>query len=131
MTEERVKKIKRIFNSYVLNKSLLSQVEFPTIKGVAFDNISVKGDKSKNTSEQMVIKYLVDKEKLIQEIKLVDDVYEYFADDRDIELAHLIDFRFRQGNYHWKASNDCYISERQGIRWLEKAYEKADKLLEE
>lgn len=128
MTKERLREIKRIFNSYGRNRALLRQLDAPGIQGVSYDKIAVKTDKSKNTAEQLIITYLLDKEKLERELALVDKVYEYFADDRDIELADLIDIRFRQGKWHWQAANGVFISDRQGIRWLEKAYEKAEEI---
>ena len=126
MTEARLREIKPIFSRYRFNKSQLGQIESPSLNGTAYDKIAVKTDKSKNSVEQLVITYLIEKEKLEKEIALVDTVYCFFADDRDEELATLIDMRFRQGNPHWKAANGCYISDRQGLRWLEKAYEKAE-----
>ena len=128
MTEQRLREIKRIFNSYLRNISQLRQLERPGLNGVAYDKISVVTDKSKNTVEQLIITYLIDKEKLEREIAVVDKVYEHFADDRDEELATLIDMRFRRGNPHWKAANGCYISDRQGLRWLERAYAKAEEI---
>lgn len=128
MTEERLKGIKRIFNIYGHNVAQLRQLETPGVKGVSYDKIAVKTDKSRNTVEQLVIAYLIDKEKLEKEIALVDSVYEYFADDRDVELAELIDIRFRQGKPHWAAANGVYISDRQALRWLEKAYAKAEEI---
>ena len=91
MTEERLKEIKRIFNSYGHNVAQLGQLELPGIKGVSYDKIAVMTDKSRNTVEQLMITYLIDKEKLEKEIALVDRVYEHFADDRDEELAKLIE----------------------------------------
>lgn len=126
MTEERLKEIKRIFNSYGHNVAQLGQLESPGVKGVSYDKIAVMTDKSRNTVEQLMITYLIDKEKLEKEIALVDRVYEHFADDRDVELAKLIDLRFRRGKKHWQASNGVYISDRQGLNWLKKAYEKAE-----
>ncbi len=128
MTEERLKEIKRIFNSYGNNVAQLRQLELPVVNGVSYDKVAVKTDKSKNSVEQLMITYLIDKERLEKEIALVDRVYEHFADDRDIELAELIDIRFRQGKYHWQAVNGVYISDRQGLRWLEKAYSKAEEI---
>lgn len=128
MTEERLKEIKRIFNGYVNNVAKLKQLELPGVNGVSYDKISVMPDKSRNTAEQLMITYLIDKEKLEKEISLVDSVYKYFADDRDVELAELIDIRFRKGKYHWQAVNGVYISDRQGIRWLERAYAKAEEI---
>ena len=119
-------KIRRIFELYRMNKSMLAQVELPGINGTAYGGVSVKTDKSKNTVEQLVITYLIEKEKLEKEVALVDMVYNFYADDRDTELATLIDLRFRRGTPHWKASNGVYISDRQGLRWLEKAYAKAE-----
>lgn len=126
MTDERLKEIKRIFNTYQRNVSQLRQLRLPTLQGVAYDKVAVKTDKSKNSVEQLMITYLIDKEKLEKEIALVDRVYEHFADDRDEELAELIDIRFRRGKKHWQAANGVYISDRQGFRWLEKAYVKAE-----
>ena len=126
MTEERLKEIKRIFNSYGHNVAQLGQLESPGVKGVSYDKIAVMTDKSRNTVEKLMITYLIDKEKLEKEIALVDRVYEHFADDRDVELAKLIDLRFRRGKKHWQASNGVYISDRQGLNWLKKAYEKAE-----
>ena len=126
MTEARLREIKRIFARYRINKSQLKQIELPGINGTSYDKIAVKTDKSKNNVEQLVITYLIEKEKIERELALVDMVYSFFADDRDEELAHLIDIRFREGRPHWKAVNDCFISDRQGLRWLEKAYSKAD-----
>lgn len=128
MTEERLKEIKRIFNSYGHNVAQLGQLELPGVKGVSYDKIAVMTDKSRNTVEQLMITYLIDKEKLEKEIALVDRVYEHFADDRDVELAELIDIRFRQGKPHWEAANGVYISDRQALRWLEKAYAKAEEI---
>ncbi|MBO5480159.1 MAG: hypothetical protein J6A63_03100 [Clostridia bacterium] len=128
MTEERLKEIKRIFNSYGHNVAHLGQLELPGIKGVSYDKIAVMTDKSRNTVEQLMITYLINKEKLEKEIALVDRVYEHFADDRDVELAELIDIRFRQGKPHWAAANGVYISDRQALRWLEKAYAKAEEI---
>ena len=128
MTEERLKTIKRIFCHYRQNKAQLKQLERPTIKSVAYDKISVQTDNSKNTTEQLIITYLIDKEKLEKEIALVDRVYEHFADDRDVELAELINIRFRRGKPHWVAANGVYISDRQALRWLEKAYVKAEEV---
>lgn len=128
MKEERLKEIKRIFGHYGQNLAELRQLDAPDVKSVSYDKIAVKTDKSKNTVEQLVIAYLIDKERLEKEIALVDRVYEHFADDRDRELAELIDIRFRQGEYHWQAANRIYISDRQGLRWLEKAYEKAEEI---
>lgn len=126
MTEARLKEIKRIFTSYGQNLAQLGQLELPSVKGVSYDKIAVMTDNSKNAVEQLMITYLIDKEKLEKEIALVDRVYSYFADDRDVELAELIDMRFRKGKYHWQATNGVYISDRQGLRWLEKAYSKAE-----
>ncbi len=126
MTEARLKEIKRIFNSYGQNLAQLGQLELPGVKGVSYDKIAVMTDNSKNAVEQLMITYLIDKEKLEKEIALVDKVYLYFADERDVELAELIDMRFRKGKYHWQATNGVYISDRQGLRWLEKAYKKAE-----
>ena len=128
MTDERLKEIKRIFNSYKRNVSQLRQLTLPTLQGVAYDKVAVKTDKSKNSFEQLVFTYLIDKEKIEKEIALVDRVYEHFADDRDEELARLIDLRFRKGEKHWQASNDVFISDRQGLHWLRRAYEKADEI---
>lgn len=128
MKENRLNEIKRIFNSYVRNLSQLRQLTCPAIQGVAYDKVAVKTDKTQNSFEQLIITYLVDKEKLEKEILLVDRVYEHFADDRDVELAKLIDIRFRQGKKHWQAVNGVYISDRQGLRWLDKAYAKAEEL---
>ena len=128
MTEERLKEIKRIFNSYGYNVAQMEQLDRPCIKGVSYDKIAVMTDKSRNTVEQLMITYLIDKEKLEKEIALVDRVYEHFADDRDVELAELIDLRFRQGKKHWMAANGVYISERQALRWLERAYVKAEEI---
>ena len=128
MTESRLHEIKRIFARYRINKSQLKQIELPGINGTSYDKIAVKTDKSKNNVEQLVITYLIEKEKIERELALVDMVYSFFADDRDEELAHLIDMRFRCGNPHWKAANGCYISDRQGLRWLERAYAKAEEI---
>ncbi len=128
MTEERLKEIKRIFNSYGHNVAQLGQLERPGVKGVSYDKIAVMTDKSRNTVEQLTITYLIDKEKLEKEIALVDRVYDHFADDRDEELARLIDLRFRKGKKHWQASVGVFISDRQGLNWLKKAYEKADEI---
>ena len=126
MTEERLKAIKRIFTRYRQNATQLKQLERPGLKAVAYDKVAVVTDKSSNSVEQLMITYLIDREKLEKEIALVDRIYEYYADDRDVELAELIDARFRNGNLHWKAANSCYISDRQGLRWLDKAYHKAE-----
>ena len=126
MKEERLKEIKRIFGHYGQNLAELRQLDAPDVKSVSYDKIAVKTDKSRNTVEQLVIAYLIDKERLEKEIALVDRVYEHFADDRDEELAKLIDLRFRQGKKHWQAANGVYISDRQGLNWLKKAYEKAE-----
>ncbi len=126
MMEERLKEIKRIFKNYERNVAHLRQIERPSITGISYDKIAVKTDKSRNSVEQLMITYLIDKEKLEKEIALVDKVYEHFADDRDEELARLIDLRFRQGKKHWQATNGVYISDRQGLNWLKKAYEKAE-----
>lgn len=128
MTEERLKEIKRIFGHYGQNRTQLRQLERPGIKGVSYDKIAVQTDKSQNTVEQLMITYLIDREKIEKEIALVDKVYEFFADDRDSELATLIDIRFRKGKKHWQAVNGVYISDRQGLRWLEKAYLKAEEI---
>ena len=128
MTEERLKEIKRIFNTYGHNVAQLGQLVPPGVKGVSYDKIAVMTDKSRNTVEQLMITYLIDKEKLEKEIALVDRVYEHFADDRDVELAELINIRFRLGNPHWAAANGVYISDRQALRWLEKAYAKAEEI---
>lgn len=128
MTEERLKEIKRIFNSYGDNITKLRQLEIPGTQNGSYDKISVMTDKSRNTVEQLMITYLIDKENLEKEIALVDRVYEHFADDRDAELAELIDIRFRQGKPHWAAANGVYISDRQALRWLEKAYAKAEEI---
>lgn len=126
MTDERRKAIKRIFIRYRQNATQLRQLERPGIKAVAYDKVAVVANKSSNSVEQLMITYLIDREKLEREIALVDRIYEYYADDRDVELAELIDARFRNGKLHWKAANGCYISERQGLRWLDKAYHKAE-----
>jgi hypothetical protein len=88
----------------------------------------VQTDKTKNANEQIIISYLIDKERIAREIEVVDKVHDYFADDRDTELAELIDMRYRKGLPHWKASNGCFVSDRQGLRWLERAYEKAEEI---
>ena len=100
----------------------------PDVKGVSYDKIAIMTDKSRNSVEQLMITYLIDKEKIQREISLVDRVYDHFADDRDEELAKLIDLRFRHGSKHWKAANGVYISDRQALRWLERAYEKAEEI---
>ena len=128
MVEERLKEIKRIFNSYGRNTAQLGQLALPGIKGVAYDKIAVMTDKGSNAVEQLIFTYLIDKERLEKEIALVDKVYEYFFDDRDVELAELIDIRFRHGKPHWVAANGVYISDRQALRWLEKAYAKAEEI---
>lgn len=128
MTEEHLREIKRIFGQYKQNITQLKQLTLPSIRGVSYDNIAVQTDKSKNVAEQLMITYLIDKERLEKEIALVDRVHAYFADDRDPELASLIDIRFRQGKYHWQAVNETYVSDRQGLRWLEKAYKKAEEI---
>ena len=128
MRDNRLKEIKRIFNSYRHNVAQLRQLEIPSIKGIAYDKIAVTSDKSANVVEQLMITYLIDKETIEKEILLVDSVYEHFADDRDMDLAELIDIRFRQGKPHWAAANGVYISDRQALRWLEKAYAKAEEI---
>jgi hypothetical protein len=126
MEKDKMRKIKRIFSSYKTNLLRLRQLIPPSIQGVAYDKVVVQTTKSNNANEQSIIVYLIQKEELEREIELVNKVYEYFADERDEELAHLIDVRFRQGKKHWQSANACYISDRQGIRWLERAYEKAE-----
>ena len=126
MDKDRLRKIKKIFVSYKENLVKLKQLLPPSLKGVDYNKVVVQTTKSNNANEQMLIIYLIQKEELEREIELVNKVYEYFADERDAELAHLIDVRFRQGKKHWQAVNNCFISERQGIRWLEMAYAKAD-----
>ena len=130
MTEERLKTIRKIFNSYGRNKAQLRQLSLPGLSAVAYDQPAIMTDKSKNTAEQLILTYLIDKAQLQREIELVDKVYEHFADERDEELAELIDIRFRQGRKHWQASNEVYISDRQALHWLEKAYAKAEEVAE-
>ena len=126
MNEERLNKIKKIFRNYKQNVVKLRNLVPPSIKGVEYDKVVVQTSKSNNAIEQMMIVYLIQKEEIERDVELVNKVYEYFADERDEELAHLIDLRFRQGRKHWKSVNSCYISERQGQRWLNKAYSKAN-----
>ena len=128
MTEERLQEIRKIFERYNKNKSEYRQLVVPTISGVSYDKIAVVTDKSKNPTEQMIINYLIDKERITREIELVDKTYDFFADERNIEFAKLIDSRFRLGKHHWQAVNDCYISDRQGLRWLDRVYEKAEEI---
>ena len=128
MTKERLKTIKRIFRSYQRNKSQLRQLVRPGLTGITYDKIVIKADASKNVPEQMIMTYLIDKDKLEREIRLVDVVYDWYADDRDRDIAALIDIRFRAGQYHHKATCGVYVSDRQGYRWLDEVYKKANEL---
>lgn len=128
MKDERIKEIRGIFERYRKNMREYEQLVLPTLKGVNYDKIAVQTDKSNNANEQLLINFLIDKEGIEKEIQLVDKVHDFYADDRDIELAHLIDIRFRHGKKHWQAVNEVYVSDRQGIRWLERAYEKAEEI---
>lgn len=128
MTKERMEKIKKIFQNYSKNVTALNQLERPGINGPTYGPFAGRSDSRRNGVEQMVIAYLIDKEKIEKEIAVVDKTYSFFADDRDVELASLIDLRYRKGCYHWQAVDGVYISDRQGIRWLEKAYEKAEEI---
>ena len=131
MTETRLKELRRIFSSYTKNKMQLRQLTAPTLSAVAYDKLAIMTDKSRNSPEQLMLTYLIDKDTLSREIELVDKVYEHFADERDEELAALIDVRFRNGKKHWQAANAVYISDRQALHWLEKAYAKAEEVAEE
>lgn len=119
------REIKDIFNRYKKNIQIIEQECHNTVKGVDYSKVYIPSDKSVNHVEQLMIMYLINTEKAEREVRLVDLVYDYFSSDRDIELARLIDLRFRQGKPNWLAANGVYISERQAIRWLKKAYEKA------
>ena len=78
-----------------------------------------------------MVAYLQQKQRLEQEIALVDRLYEYYADERNEELAKLIDLRFRQGKFHYQAVSSLYVSDRQGFRLLDEAYKKAIGLAEQ
>lgn len=131
MTETRLKEIRRIFNHYTRNKARLKALSLPGLSAIAYDKPAIMTDKSVNVEEERLIDYLAEKERLEKELALVDRVYEHFADERDEELAVLIDVRFRKGKKHWQAANAVYVSDRQALHWLEKAYAKAEKVADE
>lgn len=128
MRTERYKKLKRIFNNYGKNKAQLRILFPPCMQGINYSNIRVKSSNSDNSVEDTVVSYLADKGKIEKEIELVDRVHDFFADERDEELANLIDTRFRRGKPLWTASVECCVSERQAIRWMHKAYAKAEEI---
>jgi hypothetical protein len=120
--------LKKIFYSYGKNKAQL-RVLFPPccLQGVDYSKVVVKSSPG-NGVENSIVSYLLDKERLEREVQLVDRVYDFFADERDEELATLIDVRFRRGKPLWKASTEQCVSERQAIRWMHKAYAKAEEI---
>lgn len=125
MKEESLREIKEIFRRYRQNKQQLAGLCAPELQAVAYDKIAVKTDKSVNAQEERMLAYLQKKQRLEKEIALVDRLYDYYADERNEELAKLIDLRFRQGKYHWQAVSVLYVSDRQGFRLLDEAYKKA------
>lgn len=131
MQEERLREIKEIFRRYRQNKQQLAGLSMPSLQAVAYDKIAVKTDKSVNAQEERMVAYLQQKQRLEQEIALVDRLYEYYADERNEELAKLIDLRFRQGKFHYQAVSSLYVSDRQGFRLLDEAYKKAIGLAEQ
>ena len=131
MTIDRYKKLKRIFNSYRKNKAQLRILFPPCMQGLDYSKIRVKSSNAGTHIEDTVVSYLADKERLEREVELVDRVYYFFADERDEDLALLIDARFRCGKPMWNASNECCVSERQAIRWMHKAYAKAEEVARE
>ena len=127
MRIERYKKLKRIFCSYGKNKAQLRVLFPPCMQSVDYSRVVVKSSHC-NGVETQIVSYISDKERIEREVLLVDRVYDFFADERDEELAKLIDVRFRRGRPMWDASNECAVSERQAIRWMHKAYNKAEEI---
>lgn len=128
MRNERYRKLKKIFYNYGKNMAQLRILFPPCMQGVDYTRIVVKSGISENGIENTIVSYISDKERLQREVSLVDRVHDFFADERDEELANLIDTRFRRGKPLWTASAECCVSERQAIRWLNKAYKKAEEI---
>lgn len=126
IAKDRLTYIKRCFARYRKNKALLKQIGVPGESGVAYDKPLITSDKSQNSAEQMVMTFLIKREPIEREIQFVDAVYNWYADERDKEIAALIDHRFRKGESHRKASSRVYICERQGFRWLDEVYVRAE-----
>ncbi len=126
ISKERLTYIKRCFARYRKNKAMLKQIAVPGTSGIAYDKPSVTTDKSQNSAEQMIMTFLIKREPLETEIAFVDAVYNWYADERNAEIAALIDHRFRKGESHRQASDSVYICERQGFRWLDEVYSRAE-----
>lgn len=127
MKIERYRRLKKIFYSYGKNKAQLRILFPPCMQGVDYSKVVVKSSPG-NGVENQITAYISDKERIEREVLLVDRVYDFFADERDEELAKLIDTRFRRGKPMWNASNECAVSERQAIRWMHRAYAKAEEI---
>jgi hypothetical protein len=127
MIIEHYKKLKRIFCSYGKNKAQLRVLFPPCMQGVDYSKVVVKSSHCNGVGNQ-IISYISDKDRIEREVLLVDRVYNFFADERDEDLAKLIDVRFRRGKTMWNACNECAVSERQAIRWMHRAYAKAEEI---
>lgn len=120
ISKERLTYIKRCFARYRKNKAMLKQIAVPGTSGIAYDKPSVTTDKSQNSAEQMIMTFLIKREPLETEIAFVDAVYNWYADERNAEIAALIDHRSVKARATVRQATACIFASGRGFVGLTK-----------
>ena len=117
--------IEKAFKGYRRNLVALKSYPYPYTAGIDYSNPKVRGDKYKNSQEQMVMSAIDKKSELEQQVKMVEEVIRWFEVE-GYGRERYIKYRYVRGMNEYRACDELGISDRSGRRWKRDIFEKAE-----
>lgn len=117
--------IDKAFKNYNANKKTLRNYPLPTLSGVDYSKPAVKGDKTKNGNEQMILSALNKKSELENLVELVDKTLAWFEVE-GYGRERYIQLRLINRSSEVSSCLTIGISERTGRNWRRDIFEKAE-----